>query len=184
MKTLVLNGSPRRNGNTAALISELCRWLEGEVNLFDCCDDGISPCTDCRYCRTADRCCVDDRMQSVYEYLTECDNVVIASPVYFSELSGRLLDAASRFQLYYSARYFRNSKPCLKEKRGGVLLVCGGTTGPEKAYDTASLILRQINVRSIYKAVCSSHTDVLSAADDEQTIKEVKELACFLNGEA
>ena len=49
MKTLIINGSPKKNGDTAALIDELLRHLEGEVRIISG-DDSISPCIDCRFC--------------------------------------------------------------------------------------------------------------------------------------
>lgn len=45
-------------------------------------------------------------------------NILLASPIYFSELTGKLLDLGSRLQIYYSARFFRREEPVPKSKRG------------------------------------------------------------------
>ena len=103
MKTLIFNGSPRKNGNTMALIEMITRNLQGEyriVNTYNC---NISPCVDCRYCWEQDDCSIDDEMQEIYAYIQKCDNIVIASPIYFSELTGKLLDVGSRLQRYFCA---------------------------------------------------------------------------------
>ena len=50
MKTLILNGSPRPNGNTVALINELKKHLEGEVIELSAFRSNIAPCVDCRGC--------------------------------------------------------------------------------------------------------------------------------------
>lgn len=49
MKTLIINGSPKKDGDTAVLINELVRNLKGEVVILTCYDE-ISPCNDCRFC--------------------------------------------------------------------------------------------------------------------------------------
>lgn len=49
-RTLILNGSPRVNGNTAALIDGLKKHLEGEVIELSAFRSSIAPCADCRSC--------------------------------------------------------------------------------------------------------------------------------------
>lgn len=104
METLILNGSPKRNGNTVALIGAFTKHLNGDVRVVSSHFDNISPCLDCRYCWDNPGCIINDDMQSVYPYLESCDNLVIASPIWFSELSGPLLTLASRIQTYLAAR--------------------------------------------------------------------------------
>ena len=92
MKTLILNGSPRANGDTVSLIKELTKKLPGEYKIVDAYHCDVSPCVDCRYCWEHPGCAIADEMQEIYAYIQECDNILIASPVYFSELTGKLLD--------------------------------------------------------------------------------------------
>lgn len=183
MKTLILNGSPRKNGDTASLIKILTDRLSGEIRIVDCYRADISPCVDCRKCRDALFCPIDDEMQDIYRYIEDCDNVVIASPVYFSELTGKLLDTASRLQMYFSARYFRKEAPPLKPKKGAVILVGGGNGSPQKAFDTAVCILHTMNTYDIHPLVCSHNTDNIPAADDEKALSELYSAANFLNNE-
>jgi len=100
MKTLIFNGSPKIGGDTTALIDKFVKNLHGDVKIISCYDN-IAPCNDCRYCRNNRGCSIDDEMQNVYRYIEECDNIVIASPIWFSSLSGTLLNLASRVQTYY-----------------------------------------------------------------------------------
>ncbi|MBP3443176.1 MAG: flavodoxin family protein, partial [Methanocorpusculaceae archaeon] len=85
-KTIIINGSPRVNGNTAFLIAELKKHLEGEVIEISAFRSGIAPCVDCRACWTTAKCVVEDDMQIIYD--DDFDNIVIASPVYYSTLPG------------------------------------------------------------------------------------------------
>ena len=107
MKTLILNGSPRRDGDTAYLIDKLLSRLQGVYKIVDCYAADIAPCIDCRCCREKLSCPIKDEMQDIYAYLSECDHVIIASPVHYAELSSGLLKVASRFQIYSSAQIFR-----------------------------------------------------------------------------
>ena len=49
MKTLIVNGSPKENGDTEALVRELASHLDGEIRIVSH-RNRIAPCADCRYC--------------------------------------------------------------------------------------------------------------------------------------
>jgi len=184
MKTLIINGSPRPYGDTVSMLDILREKLSGDSFVIDAYRCNIAPCIDCRYCRTHPGCAVQDDMQKVYDYLQDCDNVVIASPIYFSELTGKVLDLCSRLQTYFSANAFRGESPVTKEKRGAVILVGGGDGSPQKAYSTARTILKLMNCQDIHELVCSHGTDKMRAVKDEQAVNGVKHVAAFLNREA
>ena len=170
MKTLILNGSPRENGDTASLIKKVTGKIPGEYKLINAYRSNISPCIDCRYCWEHTGCAIEDEMQEVYPYIQECDNILIASPVYFSELTGKLLDLGSRLQTYYCSAAFRREKPILKEKKGAVILVGGGDGHMDKAYSTACILLHHMNCHTIHELVSSHHTNEIPAADDKKAI--------------
>ncbi len=60
MKTLILNGSPRPNGDTASLIKHFVSKLDGEYKIVDAYRCGVSPCIDCRYCWSEQGCTIQD----------------------------------------------------------------------------------------------------------------------------
>lgn len=183
MKTLIINGSPRPSGDTVSLIRRLEESLAGECKVLDAYRCGISPCVDCRYCKEHSGCAIQDDMQEVYPYIQECDNIVIASPIYFSEVTGKVLDVCSRLQTYFCARFFRGETPISKEKKGAVILVGGGDGAPDKAYGTARTLLRLMNCRDIHSMVCSHNTDRQPAMEDEQALAGVASIARFFNRE-
>lgn len=181
MQTLILNGSPRKNGDTAALLSHLGKHLHGEIIEISAYYDHISPCIDCRRCKESGICVIPDKMQDIYKIIETCDNIIIASPIYFSELTGRLLDVASRLQTYYYGLQ-KYGHPVKKPKRGAVLLVGGGEGDPWIAYDTAVRILHYMKAKEIFPLICSHHTDSMPAAQDEAALAEIRRVAAFLNG--
>lgn len=180
MKTLVINGSPREGGDTAALVGEFLKHIDGDVFAVDWKED-ITPCVDCRFCWDRPGCAVKDGMQAVYEYLDKCDNVVLASPVWFSSLSGPLLNIASRFQTNFNG-WFRRGEKRPADKKGVLILVGaqpGTEAGPEK---NAYTIMRNMYVvRELITTVRSMNTDKLPAKHDSDAIESVRRAALALN---
>lgn len=180
-KTLIFNGSPRVKGDTVSLIDAIVKELDGEYKIINAYRSSIAPCIDCRYCYEKDGCAINDGMQEIYSYIQECDNIIIASPIYFSELTGKFLDVASRLQTYFCARHFRNEEPISMQKKGGVLLVGGGDGDMSRAYATACTVLQQMNCNDVYQLVASRHTNSRPAAEDTEVFDDIKGLAEFLN---
>ena len=182
MNTLILNGSPRPQGDTAGLIGVVRESLRGEARVLNAYRCDISPCVDCRYCWENHGCAINDSMQEVYAYIQECDNILIASPIYFSELTGKLLDVAGRLQTYFCARHFRGVAPVPKPKKGAVILVGGGDGSMEKAYDTACALLRHMNCQEILGAVVSHNSNRQPAVQDMKATQGARGIAEFFNG--
>lgn len=180
-KTLILNGSPRINGDTAGLIGKMTGRIGGEYKIVDAYRCSVSPCLDCRYCWENSGCAIRDEMQEIYEYIQECDNILIASPIYFSELTGRLLDVGSRLQTYFCARFFRKEEPILKPKKGAVILVGGGDGHMEKAYGTACTLLHHMNCRQIHEPVYSHNTNERPAVEDESALSGLDSILDFFH---
>lgn len=104
MKILVLNGSPRPHGNTAAMIESFAKGAREsghQVEVVSVCQKQIAGCLTCEYCRQKgsghERQCVQqDDMQEVYPLLDGAEMIVLASPVYYHSFSGQLQCAINR----------------------------------------------------------------------------------------
>lgn len=181
VKTLIINGSPRKNGDTQALIDAFVSGLCGEYRMVSPADD-ISPCIDCRYCWSHDGCVLQDTMQQIYAYLADCDAVVLASPVWFSSLSGPALNIGSRLQTYFARKFFRHLPSTLKPKRGVILLV-GGQPGTEvHPIANAKTILGLAGTAKEHITVITSmNTDVLPAAKDTDALSAARQAATLLS---
>lgn len=132
MKILVLNGSPRPNGNTKRMIDAFESGANSAghcVNVIDVCSKDIRGCTACEYCHGAGngRCVQEDDMQQVYGLLAEAQMLVIASPIYYHGISGQLKCAIDRF---YAAAY--PQKPPNLKKAALIL-----SSGDANMYDGA-----------------------------------------------
>ncbi|MBR4869230.1 MAG: flavodoxin family protein [Oscillospiraceae bacterium] len=179
-KTLIVNGSPRVNGDTAALIAELRRHLQGEVVEISAYRSNIAPCVDCRGCAKTAKCVVRDDMDLIYA--DDFDNVVLASPVYFMTLPGQVLNLMSRFQPQHAAIHFLNQPLNLRPKKGGLILTAGGKGNEDGVSHHVKVFFRMFGASGYQDhTVKSVKTDILPAKDDVKALEEVKNLAAWLN---
>ena len=184
MKTLIINGSPKKHGDTDALVREFCKHLRGEVMVVSI-EDGIAPCCDCRVCWTHAGCAVQDKMQAVYPFLQTCDTIVLASPIWFSSLSGVLLNICSRIQTLWAAGYFRKEDLCMRPKEGVIIMV-GAQEGTEVIpTQNALTIMRYMNVRREgVEMIYSLDTNNVPAHEDESALARCRAVAEGLNAKA
>ena len=179
-KTLILNGSPRPRGNTADLIAELRRHLDGEVIELSAFRSNIAPCVDCRGCWDTAKCVVKDEMQIIYD--DDFDNIVIASPVYYSTLPGSVLSVMSRLQPWHAATFFLKQPLQLRPKKSAAILTAGGKGNQANAQHHLSAFFRMVGAEGFREhTVCSPNTDTIPARDDRQSMEGVAELARWLN---
>lgn len=178
MKTLLLNGSPHRDGHTAALVAELKTHLQGEVSEWNAVELNIPPCVDCRYCKTKPACCLpQDQMRDLRSALGDCDRLVIASPIWMETLTPPLLALLSRLQPLF---YHKELRP-QGIRKAGVLLTGGGSGGAQGAYASAKVLFRQLNVGEVYPLIAYTHTDSIPAKEDAATLEAVRTFAEWLN---
>ena len=181
MKTLIINGSPRHEGNTAALLRELKRHLPGEVVEISAFYSNIAPCVDCRGCWETAKCVVDDEMRVIYE--DDFDNVVVASPVYYGTLPGQVLSLMSRLQPWHAATYFIKEPLVQRPKKAAAILTAGGKGNQERAFHHLRALFRMLNAGGFEEhLVCSPNTDTIPASEDAQAMEQVKALAQWLAG--
>jgi len=182
LKNLIFNGSPRKDGDTVYAINELSEKLNGDIKLVNSYHSNIRPCNDCRHCLKIPECIIDDEMQNVYRYLVDCDNIVIASPIYFNQVTGSLLNVFSRLQMLWTAKMHLNKSIITKEKQSAIIL-CGGGVGDFKnAEATAKIILKQMNGFKYYLGcIVFNNTDNLQSRDNIKSINNLYSLAENLN---
>lgn len=94
MKVLAINGSARgAKGNTHALLdvasTELARHGV-ECTIVDLADKRLNPCKACYACTGKNMCVQDDDINAIYEAMRGADGIILASPVYFSNVSSRM----------------------------------------------------------------------------------------------
>lgn len=181
-RTLIINGSPRPNGNTAALINVLRQNLTGEVRELSAFRADIAPCVDCRKCWETGVCAVEDDMSVIYE--DGFDNVVLATPVYYCTLPGQVLSLMSRFQPQHAAEFFLKKPLVIRPKKAGLILTAGGKGNESDAEHHIWVMFKMLNARgySAHRAE-SLKTDAIPAGEDKAALKMTRDLARWLNEE-
>lgn len=101
MKILILNGSPRPNGATAAMVETFAqgaRQAGHQVDVIAVCQKKIAGCLACEYCHAkgGGACVQQDDMQQIYPLLDQAEMLVLASPIYYHNISGQLKCAVDR----------------------------------------------------------------------------------------
>lgn len=179
-KTLIINGSPRPEGNTAWLIGVLREHLEGEVIEISAFRSGIAPCVDCRGCWKTAKCVVKDGMQVIYD--DDFDNIVIASPVYYGTLPGSVLSLMSRLQPWHAAMFFLKQPLEQRHKKSAAILTAGGKGNQANARHHLNAFFRMVNAEGVLEhTACSPNTDTIPAQEDQQAIDDVIRIAQWLN---
>ena len=95
MNILILQGSPRANGNTAWMAEEYRKAAEAaghKVTLVDVAHKKIAGCMACEYCHDKGNgaCVQKDDMQELYPLLAEAEVLVLAAPIYYFTLSAQI----------------------------------------------------------------------------------------------
>ena len=102
-RIVVINGSPRKNGNTELLIDAFIQGAESSgnhVTKFNVGRMKITGCTDCKYCFThLGECAIKDKMQEIYQALYSADMLVLASPVYWHGMTGQIKSVIDRMNV-------------------------------------------------------------------------------------
>ncbi|MBC2581674.1 flavodoxin family protein [Clostridium sp. DJ247] len=94
MKVIGINGSARKNGNTAILIQTVFKELEKqdiEIELIQLFDKEIKSCTGCFACKGNRECIMkDDAFNECFHKMVEADGVILGSPVYSADISSKM----------------------------------------------------------------------------------------------
>ena len=99
MQVLIINGSPRKNGVTAAVlhrIEENLRKAGIDVLFYNLGEMKMSHCTGCNYCYRTGHCCIEDDAELLSKRIEEVDGIVLGSPTYASNVPGLMKDFIDR----------------------------------------------------------------------------------------
>ena len=111
MKVLLINGSPRPNGNTSLALQELERSFEREgveTETIRIGSDAIRGCIACNSCAKNGKCVFDDAVNAAAPKFEAADGLVVASPVYYASANATLVAFLDR--LFYSTSFDKTMK--------------------------------------------------------------------------
>ena len=171
MKMLLLNGSPHKNGTTAAALSELAKTLNAEgveTEIVNVGDMGVKGCKGCYACFTLQKCVIDDEVNEVAKKFEECDGLIIGSPVYYGSPSGSLISFLDR--LFYSSRFDKKMKV-------GAAVVCARRGGCTASFD----VLNKYFTISGMPIVSSTYWNQVHGANADDAALDEEGMQCMRN---
>ena len=176
-KMLILNGSPRKKGNTAILSEYLIKNINNKLSVehLYLYDFKIRPCIDCRACKNGDLVCVlDDGMKELYSKIDEADYIIIGTPIYWFGATATTKLLLDRFRPYYV-----NKK--LTGKKAALILPAG--TGASDCDLTTEMFKRSFNALGLefLGAVTSESYDIGDANNDKVALGNIEKLAKTIN---
>lgn len=126
MTIYAINGSPRRNKNTATLLKSALKGVvsakpEAHTELIHINDLDFKPCLSCFSCKrlggsSYGKCAVNDPLTPLLEKLARADGIIFGSPIYFSGLTAKMRGLLERLLFPYLA-YARDGVESLAPKR-------------------------------------------------------------------
>ena len=124
MKVLMLNGSPRKDGNTEIALKEMEKIFARngiETEIVQVGNKDIRGCIACLHCKKAGKCVFDDLVNETAKKFEEADGLVVASPVYYASANATLVAFLQR--LFYSTPFSKRMKvgaAVAAARRGGL----------------------------------------------------------------
>jgi multimeric flavodoxin WrbA len=146
VKIAAIYGSPRRNGNTAALLDKATAGAEAEgahVEKIVLRDLKMSPCLEIYGCMNDGKCVITDDFAVVRDTMLEADGIMLASPIFFYTVSAHTKILMDRCQSLWVKKYMieqaeHGTRPA---KRRAVFISVGATRG-KKLFDGALLTVK------------------------------------------
>lgn len=168
-KVVAFIGSPRKNGNTAALVAEVVRGAEvvgAQAKVYYLNDMHIKPCQSCFYCRSEDSCIIEDDMKAIYPEIQKADAVVIGSPVYMYQVAAQTKMLFDRLFPLMDAKF----NPRFGKKKTVMVYSQGNpdVDAFKKAFDTNAEILKVMGLQIEETIVCANANNPRKAVDDKK----------------
>ncbi len=144
MKILAFQGSPRIGGNTDLLLDAFLRGAkEGgaeceKINLYRI---KIKPCLECGECDTTGECVIPDDMAQIYPKIDAADVIVVASPIFFYNITSYTQALVERSQARWVCKYVLKKEPPYGKEKAGIFLSLGATKG-KKLFEGVQRVIR------------------------------------------
>lgn len=138
MKVLIINGSPRVDGNTSIAVDEVAKTFEAEgieTEIIRIGNKDVRGCIACGSCAESGKCVFDDVVNELASKFEEAEGLIIASPVYYASANATLIACLDR--LFYSTHFDKTMKvgaSIVVARRGG----CSATYDELNKYFTIS----------------------------------------------
>ncbi len=174
MKILMINGSPRRTGNTALALQVLEKKLQAthEAELLQSYSMTITPCLSCYSCRKNGGFCVQkDDTNTMLQKISDAECIIFGTPVFWAGMSGQL-------KLFID-KFIARTEAFRQHPKKTVSLIVGGSEPKNHQYNIITeqfvTISQFLNWNHVYSASFSAFEmgDIIKNTDFDHNIQEI-----------
>ena len=162
-KVLMLNGSPKENGNIALAFNEMGKIFEENNVDFEIVQLGkkdIRGCIACGSCSNTGKCVFNDAVNEIAAKFEEADGLVVGSPVYYGSANGTLMSALQR--LFYSSQFDKSLKV-------GASVVCARRSGCTATFEELN---KFFTISNMAVATSQYWNNIYGGSDGEAALDE------------
>jgi multimeric flavodoxin WrbA len=183
MKIVAINGSPRKDGNTAKLLKKATEdHKDTDLVYYDLVDMRIKDCIACMHCKKHDECSIKDDMTKIYQDLRECETMVLASPIYMGAETALLKAMVDRmYALLAPAPSPKRYEPRLAPGKKAVAIFTAGNpqanevmTYMKDRYYMALALQGISKVQVHIVGGTSPASDIMERAESQKVVAEIK----------
>ncbi len=161
-KALIIFASPHQNGSTFKVLNFLKEKIKSEFNFYaiNAFERNPKACIDCGKCKESGECVFYD-LEDLDYYLSVCDLVIFASPVYNYSFPAPFKSIIDRTQRYYNSKKIMNVYPFEKKPKKGIIILAAGSEKFKENIISAQIepILRLLNIIDINYIILKNTDD-------------------------
>ena len=162
LNVLIINGSPRSEGNTIAAIDEMVKVFDSERIKTEIANVGnmsVRGCLGCYSCQKTGKCVIDDEVNEMAKKLEKADGIVLASPVYYASPNGSMIAFLDR--LFFSSS-------CDKTMKVAATIACARRAGTTATLD----VLNKYIMYGGFAVASSQYWNMVHGAAPGESIKD------------
>ena len=172
MKVLLINGSPKKDGNTAFALKQMAEVFSAagvEPEILQVGAEPVRGCTGCGSCYKTHKCVFEDLVNETAARLEDFDGIVVGSPVYYASPNGTLLSFLDR--LFYSTGHID------KRMKVGASVVCARRGGCTAAMD----VLNKYFTISSMPVASSTYWNQIHGAKPGEAVQDAEGIRTMRN---
>jgi multimeric flavodoxin WrbA len=169
MKVVAIVGSPHADGNTSYLVDEALKEISVQgidtekIMLGECV---VNPCLGHKECGTFKVCKIKDDAPGIIEKYNQADGVILASPVYF-------FDVTAQMKSFIDRNFFTFTHEDKKKAKYAGLLAIGGGGGAD---ETVATLKRFVGLPEANCIVVTGYLGQDAAKDKPDLVKKAREM--------
>lgn len=183
MKTIVINGSPKKNGQTMSLTNELISKINGDIEIIHVYDYmPLKPCLGCEKCKTQSICSQEDYFGDVLKKIEDADCIILAAPMWFGNISGPLMSFLSRLNVWRNGYETRKDRVHSWDKAGVLVMTTGARwkSMAKSVEATVEFYFKEIDALML-GSIYANKTDILPSKNNFYALTQCSYIADQIN---